>query len=203
MMTSGFAATALVFCLAAAVTAIESNKERLNDSGSPVQKVIVMMKEMKKTAEDEKHEELKMFAAFKQWCDSTEVEKAKAVENNKALASKLQTDIEKYDSDAKVIGHDIADLDASISSAKEEKDDATEVRKEEHDDFVVTQRDYGESLDEIATGITRLKKVLAATPQSSAAAASLLQEMSQKPKITKSARHVIASFLAKSSAPIF
>lgn len=192
------AAAAAVFLLSSVVTAVESSTHGLNNGVSPVQKVIVMMKEMKKKAEEEKHAEMVMFAEFKQWCDSTEVEKAKAVASNKALASKLQTDIEKYNSDAKVIGNDIAALDASISSAKEEKEKATALRKEEHDDFQVTQRDYGESLDEIAAGLLKLKKMLATTP-SSASSASLLQELSTTPRIRTSARHVMASFLAKSS----
>lgn len=198
----GIAATTSI--LLVAVTAGESSKDQLHDTGSPVQKVIVMMKEMKKKSEEEKHEEMVMYAAFKQWCDSTEAEKAKSSEDNKALASKLQSDIESYNSDAKVIGLDIVELDASISSSTEEKKKATAVRKEEHDDFQVTQRDYAESLDEIAAAQLKLKRMLATAP-SSAAAASLLQEMSQKPKkpkMRKSAKHAIASFLAESSKTV-
>jgi len=195
----GIAATTSI--LLVAVTAGESSKDQLHDTGSPVQKVIVMMKEMKKKSEEEKHEEMVMYAAFKQWCDSTEAEKAKSSEDNKALASKLQSDIESYNSDAKVLGLDIVELDASISSSTEEKKKATAVRKEEHDDFQVTQRDYAESLDEIAAAQLKLKRMLATAP-SSAAAASLLQEMSQKPKMRKSAKHAIASFLAESSKTV-
>lgn len=195
MRFSGAAATAGFFLV---LVAAEGNTEQLQDAGSPVQKVIVMMKEMKKKAEEEQHEELKMYAAFTQWCESTEAEKVKAFEDNKALASKFKTDIEKYDSDAKVIGLDIVELDASISSATEEKEKATSVRKEEHDDFQLTQQDYAESLDEIAAALLKLKRMLATSP-SSAAAASLLQEISQKPRMKKSARRAIASFIAKSS----
>merc|ERR1719265_35818 len=92
---------------------------------TPVQKVVVMIQEMKKKAKKEKEEEVKLFAEFKQWCDDTEAAKAKAVEDGKALAEKFSSDIEKFDSDAKVLGEEIAALDGSISTASEDKDAAT------------------------------------------------------------------------------
>jgi hypothetical protein len=73
-----------------------------------VQKVIEMMNGMLEKGKKEKHEEQVQFAAYKQFCDDTTVEKKRSIEEATEQIEVLKADIEKYTATAAKLTQDIA-----------------------------------------------------------------------------------------------
>merc|ERR1719409_132810 len=82
---------------------------------TPVQKVIELLNGMLEKGKAEKHSEQVQFAAFKQFCDDTTVEKKRAIEEANERIEVLKADIQKYAADAAQLTKDIAELDEDIS----------------------------------------------------------------------------------------
>merc|ERR1719265_1072291 len=132
---------------------------------------------MKQKAIHEKNEEEVGFAKFSTFCENTDKSKTKAIADGKAAEEQLTADIMKYESDAKVLGEEIAKLDGAISLAEEDKSKASEMRKEEHADYEKTHAEYVENIDDLSVGLEKLKVMMNHAP---GAAASLIQTMTSK-----------------------
>merc|ERR1719482_677539 len=82
---------------------------------TPVQKVIELLQGMLEKGKKEKHEEQVQFAAYKQFCDDTTVEKKRAIEEANEQIGVLKADIEKYAADAERLTLEIAEHEEDIS----------------------------------------------------------------------------------------
>eukprot|EP00928_Gymnodinium_smaydae_P100052 TRINITY_DN971_c0_g2_i1.p2 TRINITY_DN971_c0_g2~~TRINITY_DN971_c0_g2_i1.p2 ORF type:complete len:104 (+),score=37.46 TRINITY_DN971_c0_g2_i1:96-407(+) len=67
---------------------------------TPVAKVVQLLEGMAAKGKSEKHDEQVQFAAYKQFCDDTSVEKKRAIEEAANTIEKLQADIGKHTADA-------------------------------------------------------------------------------------------------------
>merc|ERR1719375_1112971 len=114
---------------------------------TPVQKVLQMMSDMKNKALKEKENEIQVFAKFTEFCEDTEVEKGRAINEGTEQVEKLSADIQKYTSNANVLSQEILKLDESITLAEKDKTDATRVRDGEKADFQKAHTDYVESIE--------------------------------------------------------
>jgi len=168
------------------------------DRVTPVQKVLQMMGDMKNKALKEKENEVAVFAKFTEFCEDTEVEKGRAINEATEQMEKLSADIQKYTSNANVLAQEMAKLDESISLAKKDLTDATRVRDGEKKDFEKTHADYVESIEDLEIASTKLKEMMTAVK--SASAASLLQNLASKPNMPEGARNTLLTFIAEGSA---
>merc|ERR1712164_4409 len=141
----------------------------------------------------EKHEEQVQFAAYKQFCDDTTVEKQRAIKEANEMIEILQADIQKYEADAAQLAKEIAKHDEDISTWEGDFKAASKVREIEHTDYVATHKDYTESIDALDEGIATLKKQAHDVKQ---AAASLMQ-ISASNIIPAESKKVIDAFLAQ------
>merc|ERR1719390_274300 len=116
-------------------------------SVTPVQKVIQLMEGMLEQGKAEKHEEQVQFAAYKQFCDDTTVEKKRAIAEANERIDILKADIQKYAADAAQLTKEIAELDEDISIWNGDIKAATNVREIEKADYDATHKDYSESVD--------------------------------------------------------
>merc|ERR1719337_101980 len=71
----------------------------------------------------EKHEEQVQFAAYKQFCDDTTVEKQRAIKEANEMIEILQADIQKYEADAAQLAKEIAKHDEGIATLKKQAHD--------------------------------------------------------------------------------
>merc|ERR1719218_328803 len=126
-------------------------------SVTPVQKVIHLLNGMVEKGKKEKHEEQVQFAAYKQFCDDTTVEKQRAIKEANEMIEMLQADIEKYEADAARLAKEIAKHDEDISTWEGDFKAATKVREIENADYIATHKDYTESIDALDEGIQTLK----------------------------------------------
>merc|ERR550514_2028036 len=132
---------------------------------TPVQKVIQLLQGMAEKGKKEKHEEQVQFAAYKQFCDDTTVEKQRAIKEATAKMEQLVAAIQKAEADAATLAKEIAQLDEDISVYEGDKKAATEVREVENADYLQTHKDYSESVDALERGISTVKKQQVEAPQ--------------------------------------
>merc|ERR1719336_279922 len=85
-------------------------------SVTPVQKVIQLMEGMAAKGKEEKHKEQVQFAAYKQFCDDTAVEKKRAIAEADEKIEILKADIEKYTTDAEKLTKEIAGHDDDLAA---------------------------------------------------------------------------------------
>jgi prefoldin subunit 5 len=125
---------------------------------TPVQKVLELLAGMLEKGKKMKHDEQVQFAAYKQFCDDTEVEKKRAIEEANERIEVLKADIQKYTADAALLTKEIAGLDEDISVWNGDKNAATKVREIEKADYDATHQDYSESISALERAIAVLKK---------------------------------------------
>merc|ERR1719512_102988 len=127
-------------------------------SVTPVQKVIVLLEGMLDKGKKEKHEEQVQFAAYKQFCDDTTVDKKRDIKEAGERIEMLEADIKKYIADAAQLTKEIAGHDEDISVWNGDIKAATKVRQIEKADYDALHKDYSESVDALQRAIAVLKK---------------------------------------------
>jgi len=159
---------------------------------TPVQKVLELMNSMLEKGKKEKHEEEVQFAAYKQFCDDTQVEKKNAIEDANGHITVLKADIEKAIATVDKLTKEVAELEEDISTWNGDIKAATKVREAERADYDKTHADYSESVDALERAIAVLKKEDFDRKQ-----AALLQ-VSNQPLIPQDAKDTINAFLQQS-----
>eukprot|EP00418_Pyrodinium_bahamense_P091190 CAMPEP_0179035260 /NCGR_PEP_ID=MMETSP0796-20121207/13021_1 /TAXON_ID=73915 /ORGANISM="Pyrodinium bahamense, Strain pbaha01" /LENGTH=337 /DNA_ID=CAMNT_0020731531 /DNA_START=108 /DNA_END=1117 /DNA_ORIENTATION=+ len=159
---------------------------------TPVQKVIQLLEGMTVKGKKEKHDEQVQFAAYKQFCDDTAVDKKRAITEANEKIDILKADIEKYTSDAAVLTKEIAGHDEDIAVWNGDKKAATKVRTLEKADYDALHKDYSESIDALQRAIEVLKAQSHDRAQASFVQVSALTQLSLIPA---DAKRVIGAFL--------
>jgi len=155
---------------------------------TPVQKVIQLLEGMAAKGKSEKHDEQVQFAAYKQFCDDTSVEKSRAIKEANEKIDYLKADIAKYIADAAQLGKEIAEHEADIATWTGDSKAATKVRDIEKADYDALHKDYSESVDALERAIVVLKKQAYDRKQSSSLTqVSSLMDMKLIPKQAKQA----------------
>merc|ERR1719161_1363582 len=83
---------------------------------TPVQKVTQLLQGMLEKGKKEKHEEAVQFAAYKQFCEDTTVEKQNAIKEANDVIGTLKADIQKYEADAAQLTKEIAEHEEDIAT---------------------------------------------------------------------------------------
>merc|ERR1719377_464819 len=146
----------VLMCLALGSMAAAGSATR--SEVTPVQKVIQLLNGMLEKGKQEKHEEQVQFAAFKQFCDDTTVEKKRAIEEANEMIDVLKADIQKYAADAAKLSEEIAKHEEDIAVWTGDQKAASKVRAIEKADYDALHKDYSESIDALQRAIAVLKK---------------------------------------------
>jgi len=168
-------------------------------SVTPVQKVIQLLNGMLEKGKKEKHDEQVQFAAYKQFCDDTTVEKKRAIEEANEKIDVLKADIQKAIATAAQLGKEIAAHDEDISVWNGDIKAASKVRSLEKADYDALHKDYSESVDALQRAIAVLKKQAYDRKQAS----SLMQvsALKQLSLIPQEAKKMIDAFLSTGEEP--
>ena len=154
---------------------------------TPVQKVIQLMEGMATKGKEEKHAEQVQFAAYKQFCDDTTVEKTRAIKEAEETIEILKADIQEYTATAAQLTKEIAAHDEDISVWTGDMKAATKVREMEKADYDAMHKDYSESVDALERAIAVLKKQSHDRSQASFVQVKALASVSLIPKEAKQA----------------
>merc|ERR1711920_1200028 len=161
---------------------------------TPVQKVIQLLQGMLNKGKAAKHDEQVQFAAYKQFCDDTTVEKQRAIKEANERIDILKADIEKYISDIAILTKEIAGHDEDIAVWNGDIKAATKVRQLEKADYDAMHKDYSESVDALQRAISVLKKQAYDRTQAAMVQVSALKQLSLIPN---DAKKTIDAFLAQ------
>merc|ERR1719440_2618994 len=151
---------------------------------------------MLEKGKQEKQEEQVQFAAYKQFCDDTTIEKQRAIKEANSLIEQLGASIQKAQADAATLAKEIAQLDEDISVWQGDLKASTEVREMENSDYMGTHKEYEESIEALDKAIITLKKQMKDIPQLGLAQTALAQ-VRDAMFIPEHARKVIGAFLAQ------
>jgi len=160
---------------------------------SPLGKVIGLLQGMLEKSKQEKHEEKVQYTKYKLFCDSTEEDKKKAIEDADAQIELLEASIQKFETETgrlegEIGGHqeDVKGFEADLASAAAQ-------RKVQNADYSTLLQDYTESLEALEKAIQVLKLQDKKTPGASA----LLERVKASRFTSVVARRAIESYLAQ------
>jgi len=169
------------FCIAALVASAAGV------TVTPVQKVIQLMEGMAVKGKDQKHQEQVQFAAYKQFCDDTAVQKKRAIEEGTEQIEMLKASIAKHAADAAQLATEISAHEADVAAWEGDVKAARKVRELEKADYDALHKDYSESVDALQRAIAVLRKQAASRPQASLAQVAGLKSLSLVPPAAKRA----------------
>ncbi|CAK8987212.1 Carbon catabolite repressor protein 4 homolog 4 (CCR4 homolog 4) (Protein HESPERIN) (AtHESP) (AtHesperin), partial [Durusdinium trenchii] len=126
-------------------------------SATPVGKVVEMLQDMKSEGEKAKKDEKVQFAAYKQFCETTEAQKVRVIQDAKDKVEVLTAQVEKGESDASKLAEEIAEHTKDLESASAEKEALVAARSKEREAFDSMLQDYVESIEAIGRALKELK----------------------------------------------
>jgi len=138
-------------------------------------KVIQMLTDMTSAAKKEKQEEEVAFATFSTWCAEESASLKNEIAKDAQEIEGLAASSAKLRSDAKVLGEEVAKLDASVEGFEAEKKQQDEQRDKDNKEFLAVSQDYSESIDALDRALVRLQKESYDRP---AAASAVLAQLS-------------------------
>merc|ERR1719191_1580398 len=170
--------------VAAAALAAVSNAATI----TPVQKVLDMMNEMHAKGEKMMEEEQKTYRDYKEYVSDTSRELGFEIKTATSDIEKYTAAAEKADSDVAQLSDAIKKTEGELAATEGEKKEATDIRNEQHAEYVALSTDYGESVDALERAIQTMEARNYNVPE---AEAFLQREAVQKVGM----RRVLAAFM--------
>merc|ERR1719336_3276937 len=176
MLRSAVAVAWFSFCLASV--------EKI----TPTQQVINMLSEIKAKGEQMMDEEQKVYATYAEWADDESKRLGFEIVDGTRQIEDLVAFISKAESDVKQLGAEISALDSEIQKLSGDKAEATEIRDQQHAEYLKVSQDYSESV----SALKRAIQVLSSQDYDRGQAEMLLQRMST---VVPGMPRVLAAFL--------
>merc|ERR1719473_838628 len=143
--------------LVLALSAVPTAAVREHAEVTPVQKVIQLIEGMVAKGKKEKNAEMVQFAAYKQFCSDTQGQKQTAIKEANEQIEVLKADIEQADANAADLSEQIAKHDEDIACWEGDLKASFKVREIENQGYILTHKDYTESIQAIENGIATLQ----------------------------------------------
>merc|ERR1719316_2463658 len=105
-------------------------------SMNPIQKVLALIADVEKKTQDEGAVAQKEYEKYADWCEDTSKNLQYEIKTGKATKADLEATIEKMTANIEAENSKIEKLAADIATATRDLKKATEVRGEEHKDYV-------------------------------------------------------------------
>merc|ERR1719478_562231 len=153
--------------------------------------LLQLLNGMAEKGKAEKQEEQVQFAAYKQFCDDTTVEKQNAIEEANGEIEKFEADISKFSADAEQLAHEISVHDEDIATWEGDQKAATKVRNIEKTDYEAEHMDITQSIEALGAGVDTMKA------QAHDVAQSALVQIATMPRIPEDAKKTINAFLSQ------
>jgi len=135
------------------------------------------------------------YTKYKLFCDSTEEDKKKAIEEADAQIELLKASIQKFETEVGRLEGEIGGHQEDLHGYEEDLSSAAAQRKVQHADYTTLLQDYTESLQAVEKAIQVLKLQDKKTPGASA----LLERVKASRFTSDVARRAIVAYLAQDS----
>jgi len=130
----------------------------LASAGSPVQKVVELLGECKQKVLKDVEAETAAMKEYTAYCDDEAKEKGYAIETATSSIETLEATVESMTATIAEADDEMATLGTLIAAKEKELSDAKTVRKEENDNFVASEKELVETVDQLGRAATVLKK---------------------------------------------
>merc|ERR1719262_114356 len=104
-------------------------------TGSPVEKVVELLKDLKTKSEADGAAEQKIYDKYACWCETTTKRKANSIDDGKATIGTTTTKILTLKGAIAVLATEIAELEAKIADNNEAMAKLTSIREKENADY--------------------------------------------------------------------
>lgn len=125
---------------------------------SPVQRVVELLAECRQKVERDLAAEQASIEAYATFCDGEARRRARAIDDASREADDLDATIESGQGTVSNLEEEIERLGTLIAAKERELDKATQVRAQQHTVFVAAEKEMVASVDELARGVTAMKK---------------------------------------------
>jgi len=157
MKASSMKFAPLAFLLLFLGTEFATAKTEMGDK--TITKVVKLLQNMLDKSKDEGDEERKIFAKFKCYCDQSDAEKTKAIDENTKLISLLESEIEELQGSNGELSSQCADLKASMAENERQREEATTIRDKQHDKYKADKADFEQAIDQMNDALKTLAAV--------------------------------------------
>ncbi len=139
--------------------------------GSPVAKIVEMLKDMSEKSEEEGKAEADTFSSFK--CHSTKVIESKAtkISDLEELGSSLENKIEKLTALKGSLGSKVVSVKKDLEKNEQTKSEAESTRESSHKSFISSEKEMKANLETLSQALTTLKET---SPEKKSEATGLL-----------------------------
>lgn len=126
--------------------------------GSPVAKIVEMLKDMSEKSEEEGKAEADTFSSFK--CHSTKVIESKAtkISDLEELGSSLENKIEKLTALKGALGSKVVSVKKDLEKNEQTKSEAESTRENSHKSFISSEKEMKANLETLSQALTSLKE---------------------------------------------
>eukprot|EP00933_Yihiella_yeosuensis_P016731 TRINITY_DN1417_c0_g1_i2.p1 TRINITY_DN1417_c0_g1~~TRINITY_DN1417_c0_g1_i2.p1 ORF type:complete len:694 (+),score=240.01 TRINITY_DN1417_c0_g1_i2:79-2160(+) len=121
--------------------------------GGPVAEVVTLLKEMLDKSKADAAEEAKLFATFKDYCDTQDREKTKSIEDLTNSIAMLNSRIEELTGTAKRLNKELKDLAEELSENRDAQKEADAIRAQ-------TEAEYEAAYEEMMQMIAALEEAI-------------------------------------------
>jgi len=128
--------------------------------GSPVQKVIELLDDLKGKVESDFAAEGKLMDEYTTWCDEEANEKEDAITSSKRTIKDLTATIGDAEATIGSLTSKIEELSSKISTSEADLKQATSIRKKEQADFSAAEKELVDTVDSLSRASSVLKKNL-------------------------------------------
>merc|ERR1719181_2203481 len=139
-----------------------SSTESTNAGANPVRKVVGLLQGLRKEVEAEGSKAKEIYEKFMCYCETTEKETTKTLEDTRAHVGSLESTIQELSGSNAQLDAELKDLKEDIAENKKAIEEATGVRKKEEGEFSSESADMVNSISALDKAIPALKKGLEA-----------------------------------------
>lgn len=125
---------------------------------TPMEKVVEMLGELKRKVEEEGVTEAQMYKEFVQWCSDEQVQCKTTIATCEGKLTELHAQVEYEASQQERLKAEVGTVTAEISAKEAELQQATEVRQQEHQDFLAADAGFVEGINTFNSALEVLSK---------------------------------------------
>jgi len=147
---------AFFLALVAATTSLSFDAE--DAKNRPVSKVISLLKDMKKTLEEEAKADEEVYEQLDCWCTTNDKEKTKAIADAEAKIKSLNLAIEELTASSTQLKAEIKTLEGEVAANQDALGKATALRMKAQEEFSQEEKDMLQSVSALKAAIVVLSK---------------------------------------------
>lgn len=154
----------LALMIAANTETVQATTMTSNEFSDPLGKVNQLLNELKAKIIKEGEDEAKAYEEYVHWCHTSSADLEYEIKNYDKIKEQQEAKVKELASDIQVAESKIEELSAAISTNQGELDQATSIRAKEHSDFLATEKELTQAIDQLERAISIISEEMKKNP---------------------------------------